>query len=76
MSRRRTRIFPTLTMITTNLPPFPCLSMKNPKEDHLTAAVIDLANNAAYFGTGYDYADENYNEFNKPGIVIKISSNQ
>ncbi len=52
------------------------LTMNNPKEDFLTAAVIDLANNAAYFGTGYDYADEDYNEFNKPGIVVKISLNQ
>lgn len=52
------------------------LTMKNPKEDYLTAGVIDLDNNAAYFGTGYDFADEDYEEFNKPGIVMKISLNQ
>jgi hypothetical protein len=52
------------------------LSMENPNEDYLTAAVIDLANNAAYFGTGYSEADEDYNNFNKPGIVVKISLNQ
>lgn len=51
------------------------LDMQNPKEDFLTAAVIDPANNVAYFGAGFDEADLLYQRFNTPGIVMKIGLN-
>ena len=46
----------------------------NPNEDYLTAAVINPDNGYAYFGTGFDTADTQYLQFNKPGVIIRLGT--